>query len=429
MKCFVVGQGEVGTAVATLLRSAHDVIVYDSKTWSELPDLVSVESLHICIPYVNESQFFDACNFYIAACPNLRCIIVHSTVPVGTCRKLSPHACHAPVHGVHPNLVQGLRTFPQYLGRSVHESSAVAAYAVLSTARFGGFITIPDHVVQDRVAEAIYKIANTETTELLKLCCTLQYGWNIIAEKAIHALCQQYGADYNVVYGWNSYYNIGYERLGKPEVRRPHLRHFDGPIGGHCVVPNAKLLPGPMSEFLLEFDNYLRTGKPPATAALEAENADLRLRLLSAAGDDLCRLSQDEIKQFTSGEVQIPPKEEFLPSCEQFWEQVAGKAGVLNGCLTLAQLIAENEKARRRIEELTTACVKQNEEICQTLGKALGYPWFKDDQKNFPGTIEADGVCVGEHVAETIAEEAAMCISRLEAEKKLLEHRIVALGG
>ncbi len=85
---------------------------------------------------------------------------------------------------------------------------------------------------------------------------------------------------------------------------------------------------------------------------MEAENADLRLRLLSAAGDDLCRLSQDEIKKFTSGEVQIPPKEEFLPSCERFWEQTAGKAGVLNGCLTLAQLIAENAKSTERIKEL-----------------------------------------------------------------------------
>lgn len=375
MKCFVVGQGEVGTAVTTLLRIAHDVVVYDSKTPGELPDLVAVESLHICIPYVNESQFFDACNLYIAACPNLRCIIVHSTVPVGTCRKLSPHACHAPVHGVHPNLVQGLRTFPQYLGRSVHESAAISAYACLKTAHFGGFITFPD-----RSAEPIYRVNNTETTELLKLCCTLQYGWNIIAEKAIHDLCQQYGADYNVVYGWNDYYNVGYERLGKPEVCRPHLRHFDGPIGGHCVVPNAKLLPGPMSEFLLEFDNYLRTGKPPALSvheleelcseresecnrrgnkitALEAEVADLRLRLLSAAGDDLCRLSQDEIEKYTSGEVQIPPKEEFLPSCERFWEQAAGKAGVLNGCLTLAQLIAENEKLKSQVESLQTRVV------------------------------------------------------------------------
>src|SRR6188768_4225416 len=39
---------------------------------------------------------------------------------------------------------------------------------------------------------------------------------------------------------------------------------------------------------------------------LRAENERLRMRLLSAAGDDLCRLTQEEIKKYTSGEVQIP---------------------------------------------------------------------------------------------------------------------------
>jgi hypothetical protein len=37
--------------------------------------------------------------------------------------------------------------------------------------------------------------------------------------------------------------------------------------------------------------------------ALKVENADLKLRLLSAAGDDLCRLTQEEIKAYASGAV------------------------------------------------------------------------------------------------------------------------------
>lgn len=59
---------------------------------------------------------------------------------------------------------------------------------------------------------------------------------------------------------------------------------------------------------------------------------------------------------------------------------------------------------------------KMNDEICQTLGKALGYPWFKDDQKNFPGATESNGVCVGDHVAETLAMEAASRIAKQQAE-------------
>jgi len=66
------------------------------------------------------------------------------------------------------------------------------------------------------------------------------------------------------------------------------------------------------------------------------------------------------------------------------------------------------------------------DQIQQELGKALGYPWFKDDQRNFPGADEENGVCIGEHVAETLAAEAATRLQGLEhrcqrAEKILLD--------
>ncbi len=84
---------------------------------------------------------------------------------------------------------------------------------------------------------------------------------------------------------------------------------------------------------------------------LRDELEQVRLRLLSAAGDDLCRLSPEEIKSLTSGEVQIPPREEFIASCERFHQQIALGAGELKNCLTLAQLIAENEMLRQQLVE------------------------------------------------------------------------------
>lgn len=56
---------------------------------------------------------------------------------------------------------------------------------------------------------------------------------------------------------------------------------------------------------------------------------------------------------------------------------------------------------------------KELSEVEQILGKALGYPAYADDQKNFPGATEKNGVCVGEHTAATLAMEAADLIRKL----------------
>lgn len=73
------------------------------------------------------------------------------------------------------------------------------------------------------------------------------------------------------------------------------------------------------------------------------------------------------------------------------------------------------ERLTAQVQHLRHGCMKQNDEVCQSLGKALRYPWFKDDQLNFPGATEEHGVCVGDHVAESLAAEAARRIGELEA--------------
>lgn len=85
------------------------------------------------------------------------------------------------------------------------------------------------------------------------------------------------------------------------------------------------------------------------------------------------------------------------------------------GDLAAAMSAACGEIVRLRSANarLREACSKQNDDVCQVLGKALGYPWYKDDQTNFPGADESNGVCVGDHAAESIADEAAKTIARL----------------
>ena len=85
------------------------------------------------------------------------------------------------------------------------------------------------------------------------------------------------------------------------------------------------------------------------------------------------------------------------------------------------KLKAETVRLQKRVDYLVQGAARSNDEICQTLGKALGYPRFKDDQRNFPGASDADGVCVGDHVAESLASEAAAAIDFLRNRLRKIE--------
>lgn len=92
------------------------------------------------------------------------------------------------------------------------------------------------------------------------------------------------------------------------------------------------------------------------------------------------------------------------------------KEGVIQNWMNLHDEAVERaESAGAALVNFRLACSKQDSEIQQILGKALGYPAFMDDQANFPGATEADGVAVGEHVAVTLAVEAAKALAEAQA--------------
>lgn len=73
---------------------------------------------------------------------------------------------------------------------------------------------------------------------------------------------------------------------------------------------------------------------------LRREIAALKNRL----GDNLCHLENPDTDA-------IPPKAEFLKSCERFWEQ-RSSVGVLKGCQTIAQLEEEIVALKAEVERL-----------------------------------------------------------------------------
>lgn len=244
MKCFVAGHGEVGTAVAEVLRRAHEVVVFDPYKYDDTePSLADVDVLHICFPCKDQATFVAYVRNYTRFLRPEAVTIIHSTVPIGTTRAIGGRVVHSPIHGVHPNIDKGILTFIKLVGGCD-----------------AGAVEVAVRCLQDCNVLAV-RASNPESSELSKLCCTLQYGINIIVNKCIHDLCELHGADFSEVYTyWNTQYNIGYRFLGMSHVERSVLDYHEGQIGGHCVIPNAKLLPGPLSEFLLRMNDLQGVG-------------------------------------------------------------------------------------------------------------------------------------------------------------------------
>ena len=227
MKIGIVGHGQVGQAVAKLYSetdttktwfSFDKILIYDPYQ-GMMDDISDVDILNVCIPYtkdfVSVVSDLPTANWYT---------VIHSTVPVGTTEKFGHKFLHSPVRGVHPNLYEGLKTFVKFIGGDQQLAEAYSGH--LKT------LGIETHICKD-----------AKTTELSKLADTTYYGLCIAFTSDMKKLCDEYNLDFmEVMTKFNHTYNEGYKKLGKTNVVRPVLYPTDK-IGGHCIIPNAKLLP------------------------------------------------------------------------------------------------------------------------------------------------------------------------------------------
>ena len=227
MKIGIVGHGQVGQAIAKLYSetdttktwfSFDKILIYDPYQ-GMLDDISDVDILNVCIPYTKDFvsivKDLPTPNWYT---------VIHSTVPVGTTEKFGHKFLHSPVRGVHPNLYEGLKTFVKFIGGDEQLAEAYSGH--LKT------LGVETHICKD-----------AKTTELSKLADTTYYGLCIAFTSDMKKLCDEYDLDFmEVMTKYNNTYNEGYKKLGKPNVVRPVLYPTDK-IGGHCVIPNAKLLP------------------------------------------------------------------------------------------------------------------------------------------------------------------------------------------
>jgi len=208
MSQLVIGLGEVGRGLVEVLGCEGR-----DKEWGEML-LKRPDVLHVAFPwsesFVSEVQRYQ--RFYQASL-----VIVHSTIPVGTCDQYG--WVHSPVRGRHPHLADGLRTFVKW---------------------FGGAKAIEASRIWPGPSQVTERAAELEAAKLWELA---QFGLQVRITQAIYEWCESQGLDPEVVYRQAAEtYNQGYQKLGQEQFSRPVLDYQHGDIGGHCITPSAELL-------------------------------------------------------------------------------------------------------------------------------------------------------------------------------------------
>ena len=143
--------------------------------------------------------------------------IVNSTVGIGTTRAIGERTgaavVNSPVRGKHACMLEELRIYTKFVGAVNPDAGEQAAKHFQSVG------------VKTKV------LSSPEATELAKLTETTYFGLMIAWAQEIERYCDQAGADYDEVVSF--YEGIKFF---------PLVKYFPGIIGGHCVMPNIKIL-------------------------------------------------------------------------------------------------------------------------------------------------------------------------------------------
>lgn len=216
----VCGLGEVGGALKSIIEGKYDTVGVDIDRGYD----GECDYLHICIPY--SDKFVDIVNGYIDRFqPKLT--VNHSSVPIGTTKKLKGRVVHSPVRGRHPNIADCLKHYVKFVGYNDIESKRLAEEY------FQGIIEL--RMVED-----------SDATEFLKMASLATYLVYLAVADEIHDAAKARGVDYNHFKEWietqNEYINDYYDDMKWPVLEPPK-----GRIGGHCVMPVSEMF---LNEFV-----------------------------------------------------------------------------------------------------------------------------------------------------------------------------------
>lgn len=256
-KALVIGLGEVGSALYRIISSSgrYKVYGYDIDKRKSIDDIDSIDRpvdyLHITIPY--SEDFVKHVKEYVDMF-RPRFTYIHSTVAVGTTRRIHEvtraTVAFTPVRGKHPYMDRHMLFWSKWVSTLPEDKLGDCAKHL--------------ELVGFRVR--IYR-GSPESLELAKLWETVYRAIMISSWQELHRIARAFNADLGAVA----------EFVGEVhEVLRDRPVYFPGYIGGHCLIPNTKILlkqyPSKLLEFVIDSNNRRLTELEDEGVRSEVEN-------------------------------------------------------------------------------------------------------------------------------------------------------------
>lgn len=208
----VIGLGEIGRPLLTLIRKHYDAAGIDVQP-ATFQDPCQV--MHICYPFQIDDFAGETTRYIKRYKPELT--IINSSVPPGTTRAIfratGTPLVYSPVRGKHARMAQDLLTYTKFVAGLQPAWSRCAA----------------DHFASLGMRTQI--LPSPEAAELAKLAETTYFALLVAWAQEVERYCDALSLDYDTV--TPMFEEIGY---------LPPVRYFPGVIGGHCLMPNIKLL-------------------------------------------------------------------------------------------------------------------------------------------------------------------------------------------
>ena len=208
----VMGLGEVGRPLLELVGDRYDAIGIDVE---EVDFTGKCEVMHICYPFEIDDFVGQTARYIDRYRPQLT--IVNTTVAPGTTRDIyqATHVdiAHSPVRGKHAKMKEELLHYVKFVGGMDDSISQKAA----------------DHFRS--LGIKTWALSSPEATELAKLTETTYFALLVAWAQEVERYCDDLGLEYEEIVSF--YEEIDY---------LPPVRYFSGVIGGHCLMPNIRIL-------------------------------------------------------------------------------------------------------------------------------------------------------------------------------------------